>query len=76
MSGAPSIKNPSLTLKTPVPADIDIAQEAATRPITDIADALGIEPDELELYGPLKAKVNTTDTRKQTAEGEHLQIPC
>jgi formyltetrahydrofolate synthetase len=57
MSEAPTIKNPSLTLKSPVPADIEIAQDAEAQPIANIAADLGIHPDELELYGPLKAKV-------------------
>ncbi len=38
--------------------DIQIAQEAQMLPITDIADKLGIEDDELELYGKYKAKIN------------------
>ncbi len=40
--------------------DIQIAQEAQMLPITDIADKLGIEGDELELYGKYKAKINDT----------------
>ena len=38
--------------------DIQIAQEAKMLPITDIATKLGIEDDELELYGKYKAKIN------------------
>ncbi len=38
--------------------DIQIAQEAQMLPITAIADKLGIEDDELELYGKYKAKIN------------------
>ena len=38
--------------------DIQIAQEAKMLPITDIATKLGIEDDELELYGKYKAKVD------------------
>ncbi len=37
--------------------DIQIAQEAAMKPITEVAEGLGIEPDELELYGKYKAKI-------------------
>ncbi|MDT8284640.1 MAG: formate--tetrahydrofolate ligase, partial [Thermovirgaceae bacterium] len=40
-----------------VPSDIEIAQEARIRPITDIAEKLGIREDELVHYGPYKAKV-------------------
>ncbi|MBQ7375802.1 MAG: formate--tetrahydrofolate ligase [Clostridia bacterium] len=38
--------------------DIEIAKEAKMLPITEIAAALGIEDDELELYGKYKAKIN------------------
>ena len=37
--------------------DVEIAQEAAMRPIQVIAAKLGITEDELELYGKYKAKV-------------------
>ncbi len=37
--------------------DIEIAQEAAIRPIVEIADKLGIARDDLELYGRFKAKL-------------------
>lgn len=39
-------------------SDIEIAQEAVMAPITEIAAKLGIEPDELELYGKYKAKIS------------------
>ena len=38
--------------------DIQIAQEAVMKPITEVAAGLGIEPDELELYGKYKAKIS------------------
>ncbi|MTV48508.1 formate--tetrahydrofolate ligase [Heliobacillus mobilis] len=38
--------------------DIQIAQEATMDPITDIAHALGIPDDEIELYGRYKAKIS------------------
>ncbi len=47
----------TLKLRRPVPSDIDIAQEAKLKPILQVAEELGIRPDELELYGPYKAKV-------------------
>jgi formate--tetrahydrofolate ligase len=37
---------------------LEIAQEAALRPITEIASAAGIEPDELEPYGRYRGKVD------------------
>lgn len=38
--------------------DVQIAQEAKMIPITEIAENLGIQDDELELYGKYKAKVS------------------
>ena len=39
-------------------SSLEIAQAAAMRPIADVAAEAGIEPDELELYGRYKAKVD------------------
>ena len=49
--------------------DIEIAKEAKMLPITEIAKDLGIEDEELELYGRYKAKINDsflkrTESRK------------
>jgi formyltetrahydrofolate synthetase len=52
-----AFKPTKLKLVRPVPSDIDIAQAAAIKPILQVAEELGIRPDELELYGPYKAKV-------------------
>jgi len=41
-----------------VKSDIEIAQEAKMKPITEIAEGLGLLEDEIELYGKYKAKVN------------------
>ncbi|MEG0774313.1 formate--tetrahydrofolate ligase [Clostridium sp.] len=38
--------------------DVQIAQEAKMLPITEVAKYLGIEEDELDLYGKYKAKVS------------------
>jgi len=38
--------------------DIQIAQEAVLKPITEVAEALEITADELELYGKYKAKIS------------------
>jgi formate--tetrahydrofolate ligase len=37
--------------------DIEIAQQAKIRPIVEIAEKLGIQADDLELYGKFKAKM-------------------
>ena len=41
-----------------MPSSLEIAQAATLRPITDIASEIGLEPDEVELYGRYKAKVS------------------
>ncbi len=38
-------------------ADIEIAQEAKLESIVDVAGKIGIEADDLELYGKYKAKI-------------------
>ncbi len=42
----------------PVPCDIEIAQAARLRPISDIAAGLGLGEDDIDLYGKYKAKVH------------------
>ena len=41
-----------------IPSDLEIAQAATVRPIVDIAADLGIDSDDLILFGPDKAKVH------------------
>ncbi len=41
-----------------VKSDIEIAQEAKMLPITEVAKKVGIDADDLELYGKYKAKVS------------------
>src|SRR5213593_2219558 len=41
-----------------MPSSLEIAQEAELRPITEIAESAGLEPDEYDLYGKYKAKVS------------------
>jgi formyltetrahydrofolate synthetase len=53
----PKFKPTKLKLLTPVPSDIEIAQAGKLKPILQIAEELGIKADELELFGPYKAKI-------------------
>ncbi len=41
-----------------MPSSLEIAQAAKLTPIAEIADELGLLPEEVELYGSYKAKVN------------------
>ncbi|CAN5550614.1 formate--tetrahydrofolate ligase [soil metagenome] len=40
-----------------MPGSLEIAQAARLRPIADVASELGLLPEEVELYGPYKAKI-------------------
>ena len=48
-------------------SDIEIAQHATLKPITDIASRLGIPPEALDLYGRYKAKVSLEYTDSLTS---------
>ncbi|WP_434074120.1 formate--tetrahydrofolate ligase [Moorella naiadis (nom. illeg.)] len=41
-----------------VPTDIEIAQAAKMKPVMELAQVLGLEEDEVELYGKYKAKIS------------------
>src|SRR3712207_4564737 len=45
-------------MATQMPSSLEIAQEAELRPIAEIAEEAGVEPDEYDLYGRFKAKVD------------------
>ena len=56
------------------PSDLDIARSVTPRPIVDIARELGIRDDELELYGPTKAKVTLEAITRLEAERPAREI--
>jgi formyltetrahydrofolate synthetase len=41
-----------------LPSSLEIAQAAKLQPIAELAAEIGLQPDEVELYGPYKAKVS------------------
>ena len=47
-----------LKVSAKVPSDIEIAMAQTPKPITELAEELGILPSELESYGQYKAKVD------------------
>jgi methylenetetrahydrofolate dehydrogenase (NADP+)/methenyltetrahydrofolate cyclohydrolase/formyltetrahydrofolate synthetase len=65
-----------LKLRRPVPSDIEIAQEAKLKPILQVAEELGIRADELELYGPYKAKVKLEilDRLSKRPNGKYIDV--
>jgi len=63
-------------IQTRVPSDIEIAQSVAPIPIDRIADAAGILPKELELYGKTKAKVHLSirERLKDVPNGHYIVV--
>jgi formyltetrahydrofolate synthetase len=63
-------------IQTRVPSDIEIAQSVVPIPIDRIADAVGILPEELELFGKTKAKVHLSirDRLKDVPNGHYIVV--
>jgi len=57
-------------------SDLEIAQSANMKPIWEIAEAYGIQRDELELYGDYKAKVklDILDRLKDAPSGKYIDV--
>ncbi len=57
-------------------SDLEIAQAAEMRPIVEIAQGLGIEEDELDLYGRWKAKVHLSllERLKDRPSGKYIDV--
>ena len=56
--------------------DIEIAQNSRMKPITEIAESIGIKADELELYGKYKAKISeeTIARTKDNKDGKLVLV--
>ena len=65
-----------LKLRFPVPSDIEIAQEAELKPITQVAEECGLLPSELELHGTYEAKVKleTLERLKDIPNGKYVDV--
>src|SRR5438046_6855297 len=63
-------------MATHMPSSLEIAQEAELRPIGEIADEAGLEPDEFDLYGTYKAKVSldVRERLKSTPDGKLICV--
>ena len=57
-------------------SDIEIANQTKIKPIAEIAKKLGISPEEYELYGNYKAKINDSvyDRLKNTPDGKLILV--
>jgi len=62
--------------KVNVPSDIEIAQACKLKPIRQIADEVGLRPDELELHGEYKAKVllSVRDRLSKCKLGKYVDV--
>ncbi len=50
------------------PSDLDIARSVTPRPIADIAAELGLRDEEIEFYGPTKAKITLAGVERVERE--------
>jgi formate--tetrahydrofolate ligase len=50
-----------------MPSSLEIAQSAVLRPIDELAAELGLLPEEVDLYGRFKAKIDLSVLDRQTA---------
>lgn len=65
-----------LERKNPVPSDILIAQDAKLKPIVQMAEELGLLPDEYDPYGKYIAKVSPAvlDRFAQVPDGKYIDV--
>jgi len=61
---------------SPVPSDIEIAQAAELLPIVEIAESLGLDEDDIDLYGKYKAKVHldVLDRLRDRPNGKYIDV--
>jgi len=64
------------SVETRIPSDIEIAQAARLRPILEIAAELGLDADDVELYGHYKAKISLNVLPKLAARplGRYIAV--
>src|SRR3954465_13109856 len=67
-----------MNVATTMPSSLEIAQQATLRPITEIAAAAGLEPDEIDSYGKYKAKVSLSvpDRLADRPAGKRVNVPA
>jgi len=65
-----------LNLRFPVPSDIEIAQEAKLKPVSVIAEEVGLLPEELEYHGEYKAKIRLSvlERLKGVPDGKYIDV--
>lgn len=65
-----------LKLRTPVPSDIEIAQEAELKPISQIAEEVGLLPEEIEYHGSYMAKIRleVLERLQDVPDGKYIDV--
>ncbi|KAM9063396.1 C-1-tetrahydrofolate synthase, cytoplasmic [Sarcophilus harrisii] len=65
-----------LSLKTPVPSDIEISRSCTPKPIGYLAKEIGLLSEEVEVYGHTKAKVllSTLERLKHQPDGKYVVV--
>jgi methylenetetrahydrofolate dehydrogenase (NADP+)/methenyltetrahydrofolate cyclohydrolase/formyltetrahydrofolate synthetase len=65
-----------ITIRHPVPSDIEIAQEAVLRPIKEVAESVGLTEDDLDYFGKYKAKVHldVLEKFKDRPQGKYVDV--
>ncbi|XP_052595510.1 C-1-tetrahydrofolate synthase, cytoplasmic isoform X2 [Peromyscus californicus insignis] len=71
-----TIQYNKLSLKTPVPSDIDISRSCKPKPICNLAREIGLLTEEVELYGETKAKVllSALERLKHQPDGKYVVV--
>ncbi len=62
--------------RMPLPSSLEIAQAARLRPISEIAEEAGLQPDEYELYGRYKGKIDISvlDRLRTSPDGKLICV--
>lgn len=65
-----------MSAMTGFPSDLEIAQAAVPRPIAEVAESIGVRPEELIPYGGAKAKVHLDILRRLggRAPGKYIDV--
>ena len=65
-----------LDFKTPVPSDIEISQSVKPKNIMKVAQEVGIQENEISLYGNTKAKIHLEilDRLKNQPNGKYVVV--
>ena len=63
-------------IRQPVPSDLEIAQEAEMRPITEVAKDAGILDEEIEPYGKYMAKIDYARVMERLKDRPNGKMIC